>query len=314
VSDWQLETPVVFIVFNRPDVTARVFEQIARARPPRLLVIADGPRPDRPGEAERCAATRAIATRVDWDCELLTNFADTNMGCGRRVSSGLDWAFEQAEELIVLEDDCVPDPAFFRFCQDLLRRYRDDKRVMMIGGTNVLSEWKADRQSYHFSYPGGVWGWASWRRAWRHYDFEMSRWRDPEIQARIADLLVDPLQIAHTREAFDRMCHRPGTLDTWDYQWNFARFVQGGLAIVPAVNLVSNLGFTPEATHTKWEIDGVSGLATGALDFPLKDPGAVVVDRAFDARTLRHMLRRPPLHRLVLRRLRRLLAERSPAR
>src|SRR5262245_26909140 len=131
-----MRTPVAFIVFNRPDLTERVFAEIARARPPKLLVVADGPRPDVAGEAEKCVATRAIIDRVDWQCDVLTNYSDRNLGCGRRPSSGLRWVFEQVEEAIILEDDCLPHPTFFQFCEELLERYRDDKRVMHISGNN----------------------------------------------------------------------------------------------------------------------------------------------------------------------------------
>ena len=131
-----MKTPVAFLIFNRPETTARVLEEIARARPPKLLVVADGPRADRPGEADLCRAARAVLSRVDWPCEVLTNFSETNLGCRRRVSSGLDWVFEEVEEAIVLEDDCLPHPSFFPFCEELLERYRADERVMAVSGDN----------------------------------------------------------------------------------------------------------------------------------------------------------------------------------
>src|SRR6267142_406558 len=136
MSEWQLKTPITFIIFNRPDTTARVFAEIARAKPPKLLIVADGPRVDRMGEAERCAQTRAVVERIDWNCEVLTNYSSVNLGCRNRVASGIDWVFEQVEESIILEDDCVPHPTFFRFCEELLERYRDDERVSQIGGAN----------------------------------------------------------------------------------------------------------------------------------------------------------------------------------
>lgn len=152
--DWRLTTPVAFLVFNRPDTTIRVFEEIRRARPPKLLVVADGARADRPGEAEKCAQVRAIVEQVDWECGVLKNYADDNMGCKRRISSGLDWVFANVEEAIILEDDCLPHPSFFRFCEELLRRYRDDERVMMISGDNFQFGKKRTDYSYYFSkYP-----------------------------------------------------------------------------------------------------------------------------------------------------------------
>src|SRR4051812_5076822 len=149
-ADSQLETPVAFLVFNRPDVTARVFRAIAAARPRKLLVVADGPRPDRAGEAERCEQVRRIATAVDWDCDLRTDFAPVNLGCKRRVSSGLDWVFTEVEEAIILEDDCLPHPTFFWYCRELLDRWRDDPRVATISGTNFQFGQRRGRASYYF--------------------------------------------------------------------------------------------------------------------------------------------------------------------
>ncbi len=137
MAEWQLKTPVVFIIFKRPDTTERVFEVIRQTKPTKLLVVADGARTDRPGEADKCAAVRAIIECVDWDCKVLKNYSEINLGCGKRVSSGLDWVFDNVEEAIILEDDCLPHPTFFRFCEELLERYRYDTRVSSISAQNV---------------------------------------------------------------------------------------------------------------------------------------------------------------------------------
>ena len=151
-------TPVAFIIFNRPDTTKRVFAEIAKARPPKLLVIADGPRADHPADVEKCAAVRAIIDGVDWDCEVLKNYSDVNLGCKRRVSSGLDWVFDTVEEAIILEDDCLPHPTFFRFCEEMLEKYRDDKRIAMISGDNLQFGRKRTGYSYYFSRYPHIWG------------------------------------------------------------------------------------------------------------------------------------------------------------
>ncbi|MEW6491011.1 MAG: glycosyltransferase family 2 protein, partial [Cyanobacteriota bacterium] len=164
-----MKTPVVFIIFNRPDTTQKVFEAIRQAHPPLLFVIADGPRPNKPGEDQKCAATRAIIDQVDWDCEVLTNYSEINLGCERRVSSGLNWVFDTVEEAIILEDDCLPHPTFFSFCEELLDYYRNDQRVMVITGQNVQFGRKRTDYTYYFSRYNHCWGWASWRRAWRSY-------------------------------------------------------------------------------------------------------------------------------------------------
>src|SRR5215475_5932578 len=169
--------PIVYNIFNRPSETLRVFDRIREARPEKLLIIADGPRSSRPGEAALCQETRDVLGRVDWPCQVLTNFAESNMGCGRRVASGLDWAFEQVEEAILLEDDCLPDPSFFPYCSQLLERYRAHDRIMMISGNNFQNGVSRTSASYYFSQFQRCWGWATWRRAWRHCDFAMQQWR-----------------------------------------------------------------------------------------------------------------------------------------
>ncbi|NEO98884.1 MAG: glycosyltransferase family 2 protein [Symploca sp. SIO2E9] len=278
--DYPIKVPVAFLIFNRPDTTERVFEAIRQAKPPKLLVVADGPRADKPGEVEKCAAARAVIDRVDWECEIMKNYADANMGCGQRVSSGLDWVFNTVERAIILEDDCLPHPTFFRFCEEMLEMYGDDERILMISGTNMLGEWKSNIQSYHFSYYGGIWGWASWRRAWKYYDINMSLWSEPEIKARIRDVLADRKQYESSKKLFDNA----SKIDTWDYPWRFARLVQSGLSIVPSVNLVSNIGFREDATHTKTKANSseLAEIKTVEFKFPIKSNEFTVVDRDFD--------------------------------
>ncbi|OUC08639.1 hemolytic protein HlpA-like protein, partial [Litorilinea aerophila] len=165
-----MQTPVIFLIFNRPDTTAQVFAEIAKARPRRLLVVADGPRPHRPDDVEKCSATRAVIERVDWPCEVSCDFAEENLGGRRRISSGLTWAFSQVEAAIVLEDDCLPHPTFFPFCEELLNRYCHDERIMAITGDNFQFGRSRTKYSYYFSRYFHSWGWATWRRAWQHYD------------------------------------------------------------------------------------------------------------------------------------------------
>ncbi len=258
-----------------------MFAEIAKVKPTKLLVIADGPRPDRPGEAEKCAAARTIIDGVDWECEVLTNYSDVNLGCEHRVSSGLNWVFDTVEEAIILEDDCLPNIDFFKFCENLLAQYREDERIMMICGTNFLRDWKSDIQSYHFSFYGGIWGWASWRRAWKYYDVEMKLWGNKEIRDRIRDVLADEKQFQDREKMFWRT-YRKENVNSWDYQWSFARLYQSGLSIVPAVNLISNIGFGQDATHTLDSTSALSELNTDELSLPLKNPVAVAVDRDYD--------------------------------
>ena len=283
MSSWQLKTPVVLIIFNRPDTTQKVFNAIREAKPPQLLVVADGPRPNVASDQQRCADARAIIDQVDWDCEVLTKYSEINLGCGVCPAQGLSWAFEQVEEAIILEDDCLPDPTFFQFCEEMLIRYRDDERIMIVLGTNVLGEWKSLQQSYHFSYCGPIWGWASWRRAWQYFDFEAKLWASDEVKARIKDVLADDYIYQLRRENFNGI-FQGKKKDVWDYQWSFARLAQSGLSLVPSVNLISNIGFSKDATHTTFETSEVARLKTTAITFPLQDSGFVAVDREYDRR------------------------------
>ena len=251
-------------------MTERVFAEIARARPPRLLVVADGPRADRPGELDACHAARAVIERVDWDCEVLTNFAETNMGCRRRVSSGLTWVFEQVEEAIILEDDCLPHPSFFPYCEELLERFRDDERVMMISGDNFQFGRRRTPYSYYFSRgTTDIWGWASWRRAWRLYDAGMRLWPELRDAGWLKDLLRDDDMVGYWRETFEKTY---AGHDTWDYQWTFSIWAQNGLAAIPNVNLVSNIGWGQRATHTSSADSPLGHLPAGEMRFPLEHP------------------------------------------
>jgi hypothetical protein len=281
-----MRTPVALFIFNRPEATAKVFAEVARAKPPRLLVVADGPRADRPGEADRCAAARALVERVDWDCELLTNYSEVNLGCRRRVAGGLDWVFSTIEEAIILEDDCVPHPTFFRYCDELLERYRDDERVMLVSGDNFLPVEREARYSYYFSRYALAWGWATWRRAWRHYDVRLKLWPELRGTSWLFDLHGDETAARYWGQVLDEV--HAGRIDTWDYQWSFACWASGGLCVTPSANLVSNVGFGAGATHTL-NVTPVAGLPAVAMGFPLRHPPHFVRDAEADRITFRQM-------------------------
>lgn len=288
-----LSTPVVLLIFNRPDTTVRVFAAIRAARPQRLFVVADGPRPNRLDDIQKCAEVRRIVERIDWPCEVLRNYSDANLGCRQRVSSGLDWVFSHVEEAIILEDDCLPDPSFFRFCQEMLCRYRNEKRIMSICGSNLLGSWKADVQGYHFSQCFGVWGWATWRRAWDFYDVNMLLWQKPESRQRIHNVLGGGALYRMRVLDFDRVAE--GRVDTWDYQWTFAQLMQAGLSLVPAVNLISNIGFDADATHTVDSKNSFAALPLFACRFPLENNQNVAADRDYDEYLISKALSERPL-------------------
>ena len=275
-----METPVAFIIFNRPAETARVFAAIAAAQPRRLLLVADGPRLNRVGESELCAAARTVVARVDWPCDVQTNFAETNLGCKQRVASGLAWVFEQCEEAIILEDDCLPHPDFFNFCDEMLARYRADERVAMVCGSNFAHGLRFTPHSYYFGHYGHIWGWASWRRAWQVYDREMRGWPALRDTNWLWDTLRDKHAVRHWAACFEKTYR--GEIDTWDYQWLFAWWARQQLAVVPGVNLISNLGCDAAATHTKDFTPTASALPITSLEWPLSHPAAVQCHEAAD--------------------------------
>ncbi len=278
----KLTTPVVFLVFNRPDNTQRVFEEIRRARPLKLLVVADGARADRAGEAAKCEAVRAIIDTVDWRCEVLTNYSDKNLGCKVRVSTGLDWVFEHVEEAIILEDDCLPDPTFFRFCEELLAQYRHDERIFMISGDNFQFGRKRTGHSYYFSRYCHIWGWATWRRAWEKYDVDMKLW--PEIRDNnwLKDILNGNNNVRLWTSIFDQVCQQK--INTWDFQWTFACWINNSLSIMPNVNLVSNIGFGSDSTHTSKQ-NKFTNMNIDSMSFPLVNPPFIVSDTEADKYT-----------------------------
>ena len=296
--------PLLLLAFNRPEPTARMLEVLRQLRPSQLYGACEGPRSDRPGEAERCAQVRElIEASIDWPCELHKLFQPSNLGCRRGVTAALDWFFDQVEEGIVLEDDILPDLSFFPFCQGLLERYRHDTRIGVIAANNHQRSAPADDSSYRFSIYSHCWGWASWRRAWRCNDPDLAGW--PAFRG--GGWLQQLGGSAFAKvwggwlEALDA-----GRIDTWDMVWQFSCWQQGLLTVIPEVELVENIGFSSEATHT---IDEASPLgARGAIAFPLRHPAVIQADRQRDADTFRRLYWRSPWGELrrKLRKARRL--------
>jgi hypothetical protein len=256
-----LATPVAFFIFNRPALTEKVFSRIAQAKPPTLLVVADGPRSEE--ETTRCEETRRIINRVDWECRVFEDFSDRNLGCKTRVSTGLDWVFSQVEEAIILEDDCLPAPTFFTFCEELLEHYRDDERVFLISGDNFQFGQPRIRYSYYFSRYAHCWGWASWKRAWKHFDVTMSSWPEFKSGGYIKSICENPAEQKYWSKIFDD-CYN-AKIDSWAYVWLYACWSQGGLTILPDRNLVSNIGFGADATHTGGSATSLASLPTGDI-------------------------------------------------
>jgi hypothetical protein len=275
-------TTVAFFVFNRPDTTARVFERIREAQPARLFVIADGPRPGVPDDRDRTAEVRRIVDRVDWACDVRRDYADDNMGLRERVASGLSWVFGQTDAAILLEDDCLPDPTFFPFCDELLVRYAGDDRVMGISGNQFVPDAGSTARSYRFSRQPLIWGWASWRRAWQRCDVRMSAWPALRDRGWLTTVLPERREREYWAYLFDRNC-RLGRAGSWDYAWQLTCWMEGGLTIHPAVNLVTNIGFRPDGTHARDARQTGANIASAAMGFPMRHPSEVERDADADA-------------------------------
>jgi len=277
-----LQTAVLFLVFNRPDTTAQVFEAIRKAKPPRLYVAADGPRANREGEAERVARVREIATAVDWPCEVKTLFREGNLGCKHAVSGGITWFFEHEEQGIILEDDCFPDPSFFRFCESLLQRYASDERVAVVTGDNFQNGQHRGEAgaSYYFSKYNHCWGWATWRRAWQQYQGDLPFWPEWSQSADWRERTPDPVEQRYWSKIFERV--RAGQIDSWAYPWTASVWFHGGLTATPNVNLVSNIGFGEDATHTTSRKSEHAELPTSPIGL-IVHPVSVAQDKAADS-------------------------------
>ena len=298
ISNFNLITPVAFVIFNRPNTTKRVFEEIRKARPSKLLVIADGPRDNRPDDIENCMIARDIIEGVDWNCEVLKNYSDVNLGCGRRPATGFDWIFSLVEEAIILEDDCLPHPTFFPYCQELLEKYRDDGRIMSISGDNFQFGRRRTNDSYYFSRYNQTCGWATCRRVWEKYDFDMKLWpkvRDGQwlfdvfgsIQSvtRGNQRQIEAIGGKHVAQYWQHMFEiaYAKKIDAWDFQFTFASLLQSGLHILPNVNLISNIGYGIGGTHTKNEDSPFANLPVTAMDFPIRHPDFIIRDAWADA-------------------------------
>jgi hypothetical protein len=279
--------PVLFLIFSRPSTTQIVFEEIRKAKPSKLFVAADGPRKDVPGEQERCETARAVISKVDWDCEVKTLYRDENLGCGRAISEGITWFFDHVEEGIILEDDTKPSPEFFRFCAEMLEYYRDDDRVMEVSGSSLPTRFTENcPYSYYFSDWDHIWGWATWKRAWKHYDYSMKRYPEIAEKGLLQGNYTSIYEQYHMEHLLNKGHYENDRVTWWDIQWGFARKINSGLAAVSSKNLVVNLGFGEDATNT---IDGSqwNGLKIEKMEFPLKHPNFVMRDKIIDGEVFR---------------------------
>jgi len=266
----QLQVPVSFHIFNRPESTRRVFEQIRKAQPSRLFVTADGPRTDRPDDVEKCAQTRSIIDDIDWDCELTTFFSDTNDGSFRSTSGGITRVFEHVDRAIILEDDCIPHETFFRYCHELLDYYENDTRVALIAGNNFLESENYTSYSYYFSRYTHMWGWATWKRTWDQLDFSMSNWPAFRDMGGLKTCFDKKHEIAYWHDIMQGM-YQGERGPHWDYLLILSMYMNNTLAVKPAANLITNTGFDEDATHFSHKTR-VHDVQQSEMGFPLRHP------------------------------------------
>ena len=294
-----MNTPILFLIFNRPNETREVLNVLKIIKPNFLYVACDGPRENIATDADNVNKTREILKDINWDCELKTLFREVNLGCKKAVSEGIDWFFKNVEKGIILEDDCIPSCSFFNYCSDLLNIYRDDTRIMHISGLNFLSgpvRLTASDESYHFSKYAAVWGWATWRRAWRLYDVDIISWPKVRDENLHFNFSFNNSEIESWKDKFDKVYKKQ--IDTWDYQWSYCIFMNNGLCITPNTNLISNIGFNENATHT-FISDIRSHLPLGSVNFPLSHPSNIVPDYNSDWREFVSHIRTPAYKKVI---------------
>lgn len=296
-----LNTAVLFLVFNRLDTTKQVFEAIRQAKPPRLYVAADGARETKEGEADRVKAVRDyIMSNIDWECEVKTLFREQNYGCKMAVSGAIDWFFENEEMGIILEDDCLPSQSFFWFCEELLERYKDDMRVGQISGDNFQKGIKRGESDYYFSIYNHIWGWASWANRWKNYNVNLKNLDDTKF---IKELFDDKKTIGYWVQTFETM--KKQLINTWDYQWTFTLWNNKQLTILPNINMIENVGFGADATHTTGESEFAN---LKAYELELKNhPKEVLQNKEADDFTSKNMFSKKSFFERVVNKLKRIL-------
>lgn len=295
--------PVLLLVFNRLETTKQVVKRIREVKPPKVYIASDGPRKRIEGESEVVQAVRKyVIDQIDWECEVKTLFRDENLGCGKSVYQSVSWFFDNEKWGVILEDDCVPSLTFFAFCEELLVRFAEDERVGMISGTNHLGELFSE--SYCFSKFKACWGWASWARAWKNMELDM-KWRGT---SQAIDILKNMGYDADSCKYWKNSLGLIDTkaVDTWDWQWYYSLAANNQLTIFPKVNLVANVGFGDEATHTKGRAPS-NYLKVEEILFPLEHPNYICPNYKYDKQFERVKIKNNSFKRFAPRWLKNLL-------
>ena len=288
--DYRCKNAVLLIFFNRPETLQLVFEKVKKAKPPKLFLVQDGARDSR--DLERILACREIVENVDWDCEVIKDYSETNLGCGMRPQTGITNALKQVEQVIILEDDCVPADSAFRYFDEMLEKYRDDERICYISGLNHFQEWVTQDSDYLFTKTGAIWGWATWRRAWALYDYGLDNFNKVSnkklLQGQISNKSTAKEKIDTWSKTYKAVKNNT-KLSYWDIQWGYVKYSQNMLVVVPRVNQISNIGIGEYSTHAQSHKSSKFKkrknfffIPTQNFEFPLKHPEIMVCDEKYD--------------------------------
>lgn len=277
------------MAFNRASHVAHLISVLKKIEPKRLYFSVDGPRQANNKDIHANLEIKRIIKAIDWECEVLTLYSEINLGCKQAVTQGINWFFGQVDEGIILEEDCIPEVSFFRYCTDLLERYRDDQRIMMISGNNMQFGQVRFDSDYYYSLYNHIWGWASWRRAWNLYDYDMKKWPELKRSNQLLDLLNNSSAVKYWTEIFDATYNNKN--NSWAYRWTYSCWVSGGLSVLPNKNLVKNIGFGDGATHTSKE-NRFANMETSEINYPLKHPNFLIRDCKADDFTFNILFRK----------------------
>lgn len=298
---------VLLIFFTRPDTFQEVFAQVKKARPARLFLACDGPREGNANDRVKIEQCKAIASDIDWECEVHTFYSEENRGCGRGPSDAISWAFSHTDKLVILEDDCVPEDSFFPYMEELLERYAYDERIAMISGLNHFKDWDCGGYSYCFTKTAAIWGWGTWKRVWDRYDYFLKKTEDPYC------IKLLEKDIAHKRARRGRISAWKETacqaskkkIQHWDHQFGFVKYTQSQLGIVPKTNLICNIGAGAGSTHAEkvrpvaWKPGRVLFMPTASIQTPLQHPDYMICDRYYDEKYFDTMAHPPKIVRFI---------------
>lgn len=291
MKNFKTDVPVLLIFFTRPDTFSKVFEAVRKARPSKLFLACDGPRDNRPDDIAKIEECKKIASNIDWECEVYTNYSQENLGCGVRPQSAITWALSIVDRIVILEDDCVPDETFFPYMAELLEKYKDDERIGMVSGLNHLRTWNCDKYSYCFTRTAAIWGWGTWARVWKDYDYTVESLQSPYIQ----QLIKKQITFDRAKDAKVKLWLRTTervksgeNISYWDSQFGYLKMYKGYLSIVPRTNLIHNIGVGESSTHAnsnislEWKKGMLHFIPTENIETPLNHPDFIMCDTEYD--------------------------------